>query len=380
MKAATNRTIRSINKQFQSLISGLPTRSFSLFAVVVIAGAVGTFLLVSSHAATPVSSVEPENGTLAAGATKVTDTTASGSGAAKFGSGATGGACPVSTPNVPGGADPWGGCFPGPGNTGIPAGTTLTAWTGGCTVTGNNIVIDSKTINCPNGIDLAGTNITIKNSKINGLVEVDTEDFPSRSASIIDSEVNGGNFDLAATGIGNLTILRANIYGGHNGMQCDEFSSACNIQDSWIHGQYQPPTGDSHLGGILSDGTKNFTIKHNSVFCDAPVNVDGGGCTGDVNLIPNFAAINGATITYNLMGANKDSSYCTYGGEKPPSPTPHSFNIVYQNNIFQRGVTGHCDAYGPVTDFKFTGAGNVWTNNKYDDGTLIVCTAADECM
>jgi hypothetical protein len=211
-------------------------------------------------------------------------------------------------------------------------------------------------------------------------VEVDTEDFPSRSATIMDSEINGGNFDLPTLGIGNLTVLRSNIYGGHNGLQCDEFSSACTIQDSWIHGQYQPPTGDSHLGGMLSDGTRNFTITHNSVACDAPVNVDGGGCTGDINLIPNFAAIDGAQITYNLLVANKDSSYCTYGGEKPPSPTPHSFNIVYQHNIFQRGVTGHCADFGPVTDFKFTGAGNVWIDNKYDNGTVINCTAADECM
>ena len=33
------------------------------------------------------------------------------------------GACAVSTPNVPDGPDRWGGCFPGPSNTGMPAGT-----------------------------------------------------------------------------------------------------------------------------------------------------------------------------------------------------------------------------------------------------------------
>src|SRR5690242_11673256 len=29
------------------------------------------------------------------------------------------GPCPVGGKNVPGAADPWGGCFPGPGNTGV---------------------------------------------------------------------------------------------------------------------------------------------------------------------------------------------------------------------------------------------------------------------
>ena len=33
--------------------------------------------------------------------------------------------CPVAQRNVAGGPDPWGGCFPGPGNAGVPAGTAL---------------------------------------------------------------------------------------------------------------------------------------------------------------------------------------------------------------------------------------------------------------
>jgi hypothetical protein len=46
---------------------------------------------------------------------------------------ATPGACPSSVPNTPDGPDPAGGCFPGPSNTGVPAGTTLTNYTGPCT-------------------------------------------------------------------------------------------------------------------------------------------------------------------------------------------------------------------------------------------------------
>ena len=78
------------------------------------------------------------------GGSVVTDTSASGGSPVKF---AAAGACPGAKRTVtagevsantnsgypagtqtyvPGSPDPWGGCFPAAGNTGIPAGTTLT--------------------------------------------------------------------------------------------------------------------------------------------------------------------------------------------------------------------------------------------------------------
>ena len=30
-----------------------------------------------------------------------------------------------------------------------------------------------------------------------------------------------------------------------------------------------------------------------------------------------------------------------------------------------------CAAYGPVTNFDSNAAGNVWSNNVYDDGTVV---------
>ena len=68
------------------------------------------------------------------------------------------------------------------------------------------------------------------------------------------------------------------------------------------------------------------------------------------------------------FGANIGSSYCTYGGEKSTSPTPNSFNVVYRDNVFQRGSNGKCAAYGPVTDFDVRNTGNAWTCNIWDNG------------
>ena len=50
--------------------------------------------------------------------------------------------------DTPGGSDGRGGCFPGPDNTGVPVGTVLTPYTGPCTITVANTVIDSKIISC----------------------------------------------------------------------------------------------------------------------------------------------------------------------------------------------------------------------------------------
>ncbi len=283
------------------------------------------------------------------------------------------GSCSGAANHIPGGKDGTGTCWPGPTNTGVPAGTALTNYTGPCVITTANTVIDSKTINCADGMGILAANVTIKNSKVNTYILVDTDRVGGINFSLTlqDSEVDAQGSLQSAVGGANLTIIRANIHGGINGSECDPPMNFCTIKDSYLHNPTFVNNVDTHLGGFLSDGGVNLTITHNSIFCDTPVNNVGGGCTGDFNMIPNFAAINGALIEHNLFGANEDLSYCTYGGEKPSSPTPHSYNIVYKDNIFQKGTNGICGAYGPVTGFDINNAGNQWTNNKYTDGSVV---------
>ncbi|HSX30005.1 MAG TPA: hypothetical protein VLE73_05605 [Candidatus Saccharimonadales bacterium] len=301
----------------------------------------------------------------------------------------TSGSCSSGT-HVPGGSDGAGGCWPGPNNTGVPSGTVLSAYTGSCTITTSNLTIDAKTINCPGDLLVHASNVTITRSKITGHVVVDTDVSQGYSLSMTDVEIHADG-DLPVVYNGNVNILRANISGGHNGLECQEHSSHCSLRDSWIHDQWQAPSGDTHLGGVAhfgeqvactGTGTNGMTgvcfdIEHSSVVCDAAVNASGGGCTGDINLIAHYGPIPGAFIYKNLLGANIGASYCTYGGQAPENGATR---IVYQDNIFQRGTNSKCGTYGPVTGFKFTNSGNVWTNNKYNDGSVITCTAADECL
>jgi len=261
--------------------------------------------------------------------------------------------------------------WPGPSNTGVPPGTTLTPYTDSCVITVDGTVIDSKTVNCD--ISIQAANVMIKNTKVNGRVALDADQPSSKqwSFTIQDSEVDAGAVQLSAVSDGNMTVLRCNLYGGENEVHCSENALTCTVQDSWLHGQYLPDDQPWHLGGFQSNGGTNIVVRHNTIVCDHAANSLGEGCTGDLNLIPDFAPVSGATIDSNFFGANLGSAYCTYGGEKSTSQYPHADHVVYTNNVFQRGSNSLCAAYGPVTGFDINGVGNQWINNTWEDGTVV---------
>lgn len=281
--------------------------------------------------------------------------------------------------------------FPNATNTGVPSGTTLTDYTGPCVITTANLVLDSKTITCPDGLGIQAHNVTITKSKINGLVRLDEDSpaFADWTLTLTDTEIDAGIIQQAALCCGDVTATRVNLHGGQTAAQCEEQSDHCVITDSYLHGQALPDDQPWHLGGFLSDGTLGTThcdagwciqLIHNYIVCDHAVNSVDEGCSGDVNLIPNFAASSGVLIQNNFLGANNDSSFCTFGGEKSTSPTPHGDHISYLNNVFQKsntqpsGTTHQCARFGPVTGFSVSGVGNVFTGNVYDDGTAVLPT------
>jgi hypothetical protein len=65
--------------------------------------------------------------------------------------------------------------YPTPETTGVPEGTVLTDYTGPCDIYTPDLVIDSKTINCPD-FRIMTTGVVITNSLINGSIRVGTQD------------------------------------------------------------------------------------------------------------------------------------------------------------------------------------------------------------
>ncbi|NUT34666.1 MAG: hypothetical protein HOV79_16510 [Hamadaea sp.] len=265
-----------------------------------------------------------------------------------------------------------GGPFPNASTTGVPAGTTLTTYSGSCTITTAGTVIDAKIVNCGTLV-VKAANVTIKRSRINGRVDLDTDLSGSSKwhYTLVDSEVDAGVRQLPAVSYGNMTVLRSEIRGGQTSVQCGENAISCEVRDSWLHGQRIPDDTNWHLGGFLSNGGRNIRIIHNTIVCEPPANNRGEGCTGDLNLFGDFAVISDVVVNGNLLGANRSSSYCLYAGDAASKPYPRADHVVITNNVFARGTNGKCAAYGPVSGFNSNGVGNVWSNNKWDDGSAV---------
>jgi hypothetical protein len=259
------------------------------------------------------------------------------------------------------------GGFPGPDNTGVPAGTRLVAYTGPCTITKNGTVVTDRTINCDPFL-IRAKDVNIRRSLVKGTLT--TTEATSFSFVLEDSEVAAGMWQGPAVLSTNMTIRRSNIHGGQTAVTC---AANCDIRDSWLHGQLIPDDVDWHLGGFLANdtdgsGRSNVVLIHNTIACDAASNSVGGGCSGNINLFPDFGPVSGVTIRNNLLGANPDISYCVYGGStKGKAYDSGVRDIVVEDNVFQRGRNGKCGGYGPVTSFNSDLPGNRWSNNVWQD-------------
>jgi hypothetical protein len=360
---------------------------------------IGGYIIFSTFAAGPVLSFEAESGTVTAPASAIDDSGASGSKAVHFGAAL---ACAVNSPNVADGRDPFGGCYPGASNTGVPTGTVLTNYTGPCIITAANTVIDSKTVDCY--LEIQAKNVQIRNSLINGHVWID-DPTPDYSFTITDSTVDAGPVDAThndgnkALGKSHFVATRVETVRGISGVFCEY---DCTIQDSWIHGQDFDEGGHAHESGIRLGSACGATLSgcsgdnlyphilgvqnviHDSITCDAADNPPDAGCSADISAYGDFAPIQNNNIKRNLLLTTTGGT-CAYGGSgggsKPYDLNAH--NNIWQDNIFQRGAgnrgagpLGHCGfwfaisgyVYNPPSGAQITQPGSQWTNNKWDTG------------
>ena len=298
--------------------------------------------------------------------------------------------CASTASNVPDGSDGRGGCFPGPTNTGPnkPA-SSMATYTGSCTINAVNTVIDSKVVNC-RAIDVRASGFVLKNSYLNGaIVQSSDADSYTVQDSFIDNAVSypacgdgscpAGKYACGDTGnattdcgVGgsNFTILRTEIINTNRAAYC-QFN--CLIQDSYFHGTNLWPDASNlaHASSVREE--QNLTLRHNSLHCSytGPFVNHEIGCSADLTGYADFAPIKNNTVDFNLFVANPGNAFCAYGGAtpKPFSSDPtNATNQKFTNNVFQRGTTNICSAYGPVTDFDKNRTGNVWSGNVWDDG------------
>lgn len=268
--------------------------------------------------------------------------------------------------NTPGGPDPWGGCWPGPGNTGPRAGIALRPYAGPllsdgvCTITANT-TIAGKVLTCQIVIDSG--NLTLEDSKLTGEV------YNNGTGSVLikDTVINGGKAHTETVQGSNITIEDSSLYGNQHEIYC---GSKCTIKDSWLHDNYNGESLGWHQNGFLSTGGDDYVLQHNSVYCV-------GGCTSDIAFIPDGNVTN-AVVAKNLLIATRYAAYCLYPSSDSPGKPGVVTGMVVTDNVFQRGANRKCATYGPVYGWDATnrspgtsGYRNVWSGNIWNDGKAL---------
>lgn len=257
------------------------------------------------------------------------------------------------------------GAFPGPTNTGVPEGTTLTTYAGPCTISDDATIERVDATGCDAIVIISGV-VTIHESR---LPRVEATADGQYDVTLTDSTVIAGEWVGGAVWGGNLHVLRANVTGGQHSVHC---TGNCSLTDSWLHDQWNPDGESFHNNAFITNGGSNMTVVHNTLHCTPLLNATGGGCTADLSLFGDFDPVANVTVEKNLFKANSSSiSYCGYGGYSPSKAFPIATGIKYIDNTFERGDNGTCGVYGPITAFQTSASGNVWSGNAYDDGTVI---------
>jgi Domain of unknown function (DUF4082) len=256
-----------------------------------------------------------------------------------------------------------GGAFPNAANTGVPDGVALAPYSGPTTIRTPGTVIDGKQVN--GSLVISATGVTINRSLVKGMILVDL----TGSLTITDSTVDGGAEGDATVNHANITMRRVEVIGGRASVACN-FN--CDIQDSWLHGQYIEPGSDWHGDGFLSNGGSKMVLRHNTLACDSKPTGSGGACSAAVALYGDFEPIQDVIVDNNLF-VPSPASYCMYGGYGPGKPYGTDVrNVVISNNVFARGTNRKCAAFGAITSVAPSGSnGNVFSGNSWDDGQAI---------
>ncbi|MBB1502239.1 hypothetical protein H5397_12520 [Propioniciclava sp. MC1683] len=249
--------------------------------------------------------------------------------------------------------------WPGPATTGVPEGTTLTPYTGPCTIDTAGTVIDAKVVDCR--LRIRTTDVVITRSRINGNVSVrEPED---GSFTITDSEVHAG--DTLDTGLGNgsFTARRVEVTGGRRSAFCE---ADCLIEDSWFHAQAGDPEGQAHLSAVRMG--RNTTLRGNLIVCDAPRTPPESGCSAGLTGYGGTAPVENNLIEDNYFAAGT-STFCAYGGSSESKEFADGANrIRFVGNVFERGPNGRCGNLGTVASFDPDAPGNEWRDNVWSDG------------
>lgn len=222
--------------------------------------------------------------------------------------------------------------FPDASNTGVPAGTILTPFSGSITA---GMTITGKTIGC---LTINVPNVTIKNSRIAGQCFYGIR---SNSSGLVvqDSEISCNNSQGSGIAGKGYSLIRDEITGCENGAVLDRDAQ---IMDSFVHDMFLGQGGHTDSVQVYG-GAANILIQHNTL-----LNEDDGGTSAIIADVTDGANI---TITSNLLAGGAYSLYCPKNNNGPV--TNNRVSKIYKPKGGEYGPWVYCDVAVPHT-------GNVW--------------------
>lgn len=277
---------------------------------------------------------------------------------------------PASTPPPVAGCSTFTSCgFPNASNTGVPAGTKLTARTGNISITQDGEVINGVDLN--GSFDVYANNVTIENCRItsanwwginlrqgySGLKVLHC----TITGLVGQGQDNGGeDYAISNMGNGNIEVAFNNI---------SEFGDALSLSHGSIHDNYVHDLQSfialdghyEHTDDIISDGDDplGLVIRHNTLLNQMTT---AQGASAAVGLFADDGPVSHSTVDNNWIAGG---SYALYAGGSGAT------SIVITNNIFSTQYWSGCGYYGPVAYWNAGGAGNVFTGNRFVDGTPV---------
>ena len=187
---------------------------------------------------------------------------------------------------------------PGPSNTGVPAGTTLTA-SDSITIDTDGMVVEDLDIH--GTITILADDVTIRRVRITtgDYYPIRYFDEDNRGLVVEDSEIIGTSGDVtSAIAFAHYTARRLNVHGMADGFKADE---DVLIEDCWVHDLSNGPT--EHNDAVQSTGGSGVTIRHSDLSGASNAAVQAGPVgTAIVDLTIECSWLSGGGWTIQVRG------------------------------------------------------------------------------
>jgi hypothetical protein len=240
--------------------------------------------------------------------------------------------------------------LPGPGNTGVPAGTTLRA-SGSVTVSTDGQVIDGLNINgC---VFVNADDVVIRNSRISCGVTYAIRTYEASNLVVEDTEIDGQGKIPVAVCCTDYTLRRVEVTNSVDGPRLGDNTV---VEDSWIHNLARLP--GTHNDTLQTTGASNIVVRGNTL---QPYHAESGDPMNACLMI-------GSTTAPLVSNLRFEQNYCDGGNYSIGVRTDlTASNVQLRDNTFGRN-----HRYGVIA--RPSQSGITWDHdtNVYRDSLLPV--------